>query len=116
MAKSKRTRKVKGSISSKRPGQNRRLEEIAPGQIASQFQAGRVIRLVSRPEGATIAAIMKATGWQQHSVRGFFAGVVSKKLGLTLESEKTDRARVYRIIAASGSKSNPEGSEASAAA
>jgi hypothetical protein len=46
---------------------------------------------------------MRSTGWQPHTVRGFFAAVVRKKLGLRLESEKTDGERVYRIIAGKSS-------------
>ena len=66
----------------------------------------RVIEMLQRKQGSTIPAIIKATGWQPHSVRGFFAGVVRKKLGLTLVSEKTGTERVYRIeLKNSGRKS-----------
>jgi hypothetical protein len=57
----------------------------------------RIIKMLRAPTGTTIAAIMTATEWQQHSVRGFLAGVVRKKLGLNLVSEQTDKGRVYRI-------------------
>jgi hypothetical protein len=57
----------------------------------------RIIAMLRTPAGATIAAIMAATDWQQHSVRGFLAGIVRKKLGLNLVSEQTDKGRVYRI-------------------
>ena len=67
-----------------------------------------VIRMLSRSEGTTIPVIVKTTGWQQHSVRGFFAGVVRKKLGLKLVSEKKENSdRIYRIVAGADSTSRP---------
>ena len=60
---------------------------------------------VTNPTPEALPAITKVTGWQQHSVRGFFAGVVRKKLGLTLQSEKlNDGDRVYRIVAGKSGK------------
>ena len=57
----------------------------------------RVIAMLRSSEGATIAAMMKATGWQQHSVRGLLAGVVRKQLKLNLGSNIVDGNRVYQI-------------------
>ena len=74
----------------------------------SKAEAGskqsRVIAMLQSPAGATIAAMMEATGWQPHSVRGFLAGVVHKRLKLKLASTKVAGSRVYRIIVAGSSK------------
>jgi len=56
-----------------------------------------VIALLRSPSGATLDAMMRLTEWQQHSVRGFLAAVVRKKLGLDLRSKTGEGGRVYRI-------------------
>ena len=63
-------------------------------------KADAVFALVSRPEGATIAQMCEATGWQQHSVRGFLAGTVKKKAGVALSSDKAGGVRIYRLATA----------------
>ena len=57
-----------------------------------------IIAMLRAPGGATIEAMTRAAKWQPHSVRGFLAGVVRKKLGLTLVSAGGANGRIYRII------------------
>ena len=67
------------------------------GKLRADSKQASVIAMLRAPAGATIAAMAGATGWQAHSVRGFLAGVVRKKLGLNLISEAGDAGRTYRI-------------------
>ncbi len=58
----------------------------------------QVLAMLQTPNGATIEKIAAVTGWQHHSVRGFFAAVIRKRLGLDLVSETSAKGRVYRIV------------------
>jgi hypothetical protein len=64
----------------------------------SDTKQARVIAMLRAPVGATVDAIAGAVGWQQHSVRGFLAGVIRKKLALNLISERGETGRVYRVV------------------
>jgi len=66
--------------------------------IRSGTKQSKAVEMLRSPGGATIAALTKATGWQPHSVRGFLAGVVRKRLKLGLDSAIVDGVRVYRIM------------------
>ena len=70
-------------------------EPQADGKRPSKQE--KVIEMLRRPEGATVDEVVRATGWQRHTVRGVFSGTLKKKLGLTLASAKEERGRVYRI-------------------
>ena len=91
-------RALRGGEAASRKKRNGDALQKSPNPTTRDSKQTRVIEMLQRQQGATITAIMKATGWQQHSVRGFFAGVVRKKLGLTLVSEKTGAERVYRLV------------------
>ncbi len=68
----------------------------APAPVATPTKLEQIVAMLSRPEGASLAELVAATGWQAHSVRGALAGSLKRK-GFTILSEKLDGARHYRI-------------------
>jgi Protein of unknown function (DUF3489) len=109
MAKGKSAQKVKPTSAGKGPRKAADHPPPVQPEPRTTSKQAEVIGLLRRAQGSTIPVIMKATGWQQHSVRGFFAGVVRKKLGLTLQSEKSNGGdRVYRIVAGKSGKPKPK--------
>jgi len=95
--KSKSKAATRSTRKTARPASRRSAPPVSRSAARSDTKHARIIAMLRTPAGATIAAIMTVTEWQQHSVRGFLAGVVRKKLGLNLVSEQTDKGRVYRI-------------------
>ena len=94
----KRTAAKSAAPSSSRPKASKagqkgnRVAAVRPGTKQSA-----ALDMLRSPGGATIAALTKATGWQSHSVRGFLAGVVRKRLKLDLVSAVVEGVRIYRI-------------------
>jgi Protein of unknown function (DUF3489) len=75
----------------------RSVDEPKTHNANARSKQARIIAMLQSPTGTTIAAIMKATGWRQHSVRGFLAGVVRKRFKLKLFSKKVNGNRIYQI-------------------
>ena len=80
-------------------GADRELAAKVKTLESENAKQAKLIEMLKRPEGVTIAEVVEALQWQAHTVRGAIAGALKKKLGLKVESEKVDaeRGRVYRI-------------------
>ena len=101
-AKRARTGAPKKAKSGKKASPARKAPKSAPKAKAARdgSKASKVLDLLKRPDGATAKELVKATGWQPHSIRGFLSGTVGKKLGLTVTSTKgEDGERTYSVKA-----------------
>jgi len=101
----KKTSAAKASATTTKPaGANKKASGKAKAAAANKAKPTKLqtlIDLLRRPGGVTLDEMVKATGWQAHSVRGALSGTLKKKHGLTIDSEKIeDRGRVYRIVEA----------------
>jgi hypothetical protein len=104
-------RAAKGDRAPRRAAAARKTDAARRKPAArGECKQAMVIAMLQTPKGTTIPAIMKATGWQQHSVRGFFAGVVRKRLKLKLDSTKVDGVLVYRVASGKAGKRSKQAS------
>jgi hypothetical protein len=93
----KLTKAPRPASGSKRKPSAKQQGKGAPRERTNTKQA-KVIAMLKRPSGATVDQIIQATDWQPHTVRGFFAGALKKRLGIEVTSEKReDGTRLYRI-------------------
>ncbi len=94
------TRQVPHNRSKAKPSTEPVGKRRTPGQHSGRAgsKQAQVVAMLQTPHGATIEKIAAVTGWQHHSVRGFFAAVIRKRLGLNLISEESVKGRVYRIV------------------
>jgi hypothetical protein len=74
-------------------------KKIAKPRASTESKADAILKLLHRKNGASIAELQKATGWQSHSLRGFLSGTVKTRLGLQLQSERTEKGERRYLIA-----------------
>ncbi len=100
-AKEAKPAKKAKAAAEKKPASKKAAKAAKPAKagVPREFsKKNAVLDLLRRKEGATLAEIAKATDWQNHSIRGFLSGQVSKKMGLAVESSKNDKGeRVYKL-------------------
>ena len=101
---SERPSRTKRSGAKKAAAVSARATKASSDRVKPDSKQDRIVALLQRPEGATLDALVKESEWQKHSVRGFLAGTVRKKLKLPLLSEKIDGVRNYRIGTAKAAK------------
>ena len=98
------TRNLKKNVKQSKPRRKDHTEKAAgitnvTNKIQGASKQSTLIKLLERPGGASIDEMIKATGWQRHSIRGMMSGILKKRLGLSIASEKEERGRIYRIAA-----------------
>ena len=84
-------------VAAKRGSERKAADRPAPPAMRKNSKTAKVIGLLRQPTGASLKAIMLATGWQAHSVRGFISGQLGKKMGLRVRSFRRDGERVYAL-------------------